>query len=76
MIFINGSDSTQATTQANQGTATQATLTTTQGIELSGTTAQGLQKNCNDNKVGVGCFSDDSKNTISHIVLENGKLDF
>ena len=48
MIFINGSDSTQAattqaTTQANQGTA-QATLTTTQGIELSGTTQQGTQK--------------------------------
>ena len=79
MIFINGSDSTQAATtqaaQASQGTA-QATLTTTQGIELSGTTAQGLQKTCNDNKVGVGCFNDDSmKGKISGIVLENGKLD-
>ena len=81
MIFINGSDSTQATTtqattQASQGTATQATLTATQGIELSGTTTQGLQKNCNDTKVGVNCFSDDSmKGKISGIVLENGKLD-
>ena len=80
MIFINGSDSTQATTtqattQASQGTATQATLTASQGIELQGTTAQGLEKTCNDNKVGVNCFSDESKNTISHIVLENGKLD-
>ena len=79
MIFINGSDSTQAATtqatpQASQGT-TQATLTASQGIELQGTTTQGLQKTCNDNK-GVGCFNDDSmKGKISGIVLENGKLD-
>ena len=79
MIFINGSDSTQAATtqaaQANQGTATQATLTTSQGIELQGTTTQGLGKTCDDNK-GVGCFNDDSmQGKISGIVLENGKLD-
>lgn len=54
-----------------------ATLKTTQGIELSGTTQRGLETKCDGDKVGVGCFADKSmQGKISNIVLSTGgKLD-
>ena len=54
-----------------------ATLKTTQGIELSGTTQRGLNQTCENGKSGVGCFADKSmQGKISNIVLSTGgKLD-
>lgn len=54
-----------------------ATLKTTQGIELSGTTQRGLETKCDGDKVGVGCFADKTmQGKISNIVLSTGgKLD-
>ncbi|EEO24396.1 MULTISPECIES: S6 family peptidase [Helicobacter] len=54
----------------------EATLKTTQGIELTGTTQRGLDTQCNG-KSGVDCFADESMNgKISNIVLTTGgKID-
>nr|WP_317403837.1 S6 family peptidase [uncultured Helicobacter sp.] len=54
-----------------------ATLSTTGGIELEGTTQRGLNQTCGDSKSGVGCFDDESMNgKISNIVLTTGgKID-
>ncbi|MDY5950434.1 MAG: S6 family peptidase [Helicobacter sp.] len=50
----------------------EATLKTTQGIELNGTKAYGLDTTCGD-KSGVDCFADESMNgKISNIVLTTG----
>lgn len=54
-----------------------ATLSTTGGIELEGTTQRGLNQACENGKSGVGCFADKSmQGKISNIVLSTGgKLD-
>lgn len=54
-----------------------ATLSTTGGIELEGTTQRGLNQTCENSKSGVGCFADKSmQGKISNIVLSTGgKLD-
>lgn len=54
----------------------EATLKTTQGIELTGTIQRGLETQCNG-KSGVDCFADESMNgKISNIVLTTGgKID-
>lgn len=50
-----------------------ATLSTTGGIELQGTTQRGLNQTCSGDKSGVGCFDDESMNgKISNIVLTTG----
>ena len=50
-----------------------ATLSTTGGIELEGTTQRGLNQTCGDSKSGVGCFDDESmQGKISNIVLTTG----
>ena len=51
-----------------------ATLSTTGGIELSGTKAYGVDTKCSgDSKSGVGCFDDESmQGKISNIVLTTG----
>lgn len=55
----------------------EATLKTTQGIELTGTIQRGLETKCGDSKSGVDCFADESMNgKISNIVLTTGgKID-
>lgn len=52
----------------------EATLSTTGGIELSGTKAYGVDTKCSgDSKSGVGCFDDESmQGKISNIVLTTG----
>ncbi|WP_104746564.1 S6 family peptidase [Helicobacter bilis] len=51
----------------------EATLKTTQGIDLNGTKAYGLETKCGDSKSGVDCFADESMNgKISNIVLTTG----
>ncbi|TLE10218.1 hypothetical protein [Helicobacter bilis] len=52
----------------------EATLKTTQGIDLNGTKAYGLETKCSgDSKSGVDCFADESMNgKISNIVLTTG----
>lgn len=54
-----------------------ATLSTSGGIELQGSTQRGLETKCDGEKVGVGCFADTSmQGKISNIVLSTGgKLD-
>lgn len=54
-----------------------ATLSTTGGIELEGTTQRGLNQACENGKSGVGCFADKTmQGKISNIVLSTGgKLD-
>lgn len=54
-----------------------ATLSTSGGIELQGSTQRGLETKCDGEKVGVGCFTDTSmQGKISNIVLSTGgKLD-
>ena len=54
-----------------------ATLSTSGGIELEGTTQRGLNQTCENGKSGVGCFADKSmQGKISNIVLSTGgKLD-
>ncbi|MDL0081879.1 hypothetical protein NYG90_04180 [Helicobacter sp. XJK30-2] len=54
-----------------------ATLSTSGGIELQGTTQRGLETRCDGDKVGVGCFADKSmQGKVSNIVLSTGgKLD-
>lgn len=50
-----------------------ATLSTTGGIELEGTTQRGLETKCSGDKSGVGCFDDKSmEGKISNIVLTTG----
>lgn len=50
-----------------------ATLSTTGGIELQGTTQRGLETKCSGDKSGVGCFDDESmQGKISNIVLTTG----
>lgn len=50
-----------------------ATLSTTGGIELEGTTQRGLNQTCSGDKSGVGCFDDESmQGKISNIVLTTG----
>lgn len=51
----------------------EATLSTTGGIELEGTTQRGLNQTCSGDKSGVGCFDDESmQGKISNIVLTTG----
>lgn len=54
-----------------------ATLSTSGGIELEGSTQRGLETKCDGEKVGVGCFTDKTmQGKISNIVLSTGgKLD-
>lgn len=54
-----------------------ATLSTSGGIELQGSTQRGLETKCDGEKVGVGCFTDKTmQGKISNIVLSTGgKLD-
>lgn len=54
-----------------------ATLNTSGGIELQGSTQRGLETKCDGEKVGVGCFTDKTmQGKISNIVLSTGgKLD-
>lgn len=54
-----------------------ATLSTSGGIELEGSTQRGLETKCDGDKVGVGCFADKTmQGKISNIVLSTGgKLD-
>lgn len=54
-----------------------ATLSTSGGIELEGSTQRGLNQTCENGKSGVGCFADKSmQGKISNIVLSTGgKLD-
>lgn len=54
-----------------------ATLSTSGGIELQGTTQRGLNQTCENGKSGVGCFADKAmQGKISNIVLSTGgKLD-
>lgn len=54
-----------------------ATLSTSGGIELQGSTQRGLETKCDGEKVGVGCFADKAmQGKISNIVLSTGgKLD-
>lgn len=50
-----------------------ATLSTTGGIELTGTEKRGLETKCGDSRSGVGCFDDESmQGKISNIVLTTG----
>lgn len=50
-----------------------ATLSTSGGIELQGSTQRGLETKCDGEKVGVGCFADTSmQGKISNIVLTTG----
>ncbi|STP13461.1 S6 family peptidase [Helicobacter cinaedi] len=59
---------------ARQEVVHSATLSTTGGIELSGTKAYGVDTKCSgDSKSGVGCFDDESmQGKISNIVLTTG----
>ena len=54
-----------------------ATLSTSGGIELEGTTQRGLNQACENGKSGVGCFADKTmQGKVSNIVLSTGgKLD-
>ena len=58
---------------ARQEVVHSATLSTTGGIELQGTTQRGLNQTCSGDKSGVGCFDDESmQGKISNIVLTTG----
>lgn len=58
---------------ARQEVVHSATLSTTGGIELTGTKAYGLDTKCSGDKSGVGCFDDESmQGKISNIVLTTG----
>ena len=58
---------------ARQEVVHSATLSTTGGIELEGTTQRGLNQTCSGDKSGVGCFDDESmQGKISNIVLTTG----
>lgn len=80
LIVVNGfRETTGAGTRdivngARQEVIHEATLSTTGGIELSGTKAYGLDTKCSgDSKSGVGCFDDESmQGKISNIVLTTG----
>ena len=54
-----------------------ATLSTSGGIELEGSTQRGLETKCDGDKVGTACFADKTmQGKISNIVLSTGgKLD-
>ena len=78
LIVVNGfRETTGAGTRdivqgARQEVVHSATLSTTGGIELSGTKAYGLETKCGD-KSGVDCFDDKSmEGKISNIVLTTG----
>ena len=80
LIVVNGfKETTGAGTRdivngARQEVIHEATLSTTGGIELTGTTQRGLNQTCSgDSKSGVGCFDDESmQGKISNIVLTTG----
>ena len=79
LIVVNGFRETTGggTRDIVQGTRQEvihgATLSTTGGIELSGTTQRGLNQTCSGDKSGVGCFDDKSmEGKISNIVLTTG----
>lgn len=80
LIVVNGFRETTGgrTRDIVQGTRQEvihgATLSTTGGIELSGTKAYGVDTKCSgDSKSGVGCFDDESmQGKISNIVLTTG----
>lgn len=80
LIVVNGfRETTGAGTRdivngARQEVIHEATLSTTGGIELTGTTQRGLNQTCSgDSKSGVGCFDDKSmEGKISNIVLTTG----
>lgn len=80
LIVVNGfRETTGAGTRdivqgARQEVVHSATLSTTGGIELSGTKAYGVDTKCSgDSKSGVGCFDDESmQGKISNIVLTTG----
>lgn len=58
---------------ARQEVVHSATLSTTGGIELEGTTQRGLNQTCSGDKSGVGCFDEKSmEGKISNIVLTTG----
>ena len=79
LIVVNGfRETTGAGTRdivqgARQEVVHSATLSTTGGIELTGTKAYGLDTKCSGDKSGVGCFDDESmQGKISNIVLTTG----
>ena len=79
LIVVNGFRETTGagTRDIVQGTRQEvihgATLSTTGGIELTGTTQRGLNQTCSGDKSGVGCFDDESmQGKISNIVLTTG----
>lgn len=79
LIVVNGFRETTGggTRDIVQGTRQEvihgATLSTTGGIELEGTTQRGLNQTCSGDKSGVGCFDDESmQGKISNIVLTTG----
>ncbi|BDB67264.1 hypothetical protein Hc94105_1481 [Helicobacter cinaedi] len=79
LIVVNGfRETTGAGTRdivqgARQEVVHSATLSTTGGIELEGTTQRGLNQTCSGDKSGVGCFDDESmQGKISNIVLTTG----
>ena len=79
LIIVNGFKETTGggTRDIVQGTRQEviheATLKTTQGIDLNGTKAYGLETKCSGDKSGVDCFADESMNgKISNIVLTTG----
>lgn len=79
LIVVNGfKETTGAGTRdivngVRQEVVHSATLSTTGGIELQGTTQRGLETKCSGDKSGVGCFDDESmQGKISNIVLTTG----
>ncbi|BDB65362.1 hypothetical protein T36_1838 [Helicobacter cinaedi] len=79
LIIVNGfKETTGAGTRdvvqgQRQEVVHSATLSTTGGIELEGTTQRGLNQTCSGDKSGVDCFAEDSmQGKISNIVLTTG----
>ncbi|WP_285819349.1 hypothetical protein [Helicobacter bilis] len=79
LIIVNGfKETTGAGTRdvvqgQRQEVVHSATLSTTGGIELTGTEKRGLETKCGDSRSGVGCFDDESmQGKISNIVLTTG----